>query len=262
MKEIVHALREPTAEPAIEIPRVIQPAGPHTAFDEREARSAIGAMRQCFQSFTKRPEDFSLLNELYCHVHAFSGRTQSAGLVAAHRLAGVFADFTHGLYHNPVQINSSTLRSLSQTIEFLAVLMREKDLANLKDPAQGLIYAVDDDPDNCETIKLAMETANIRTECALDPGTALAELSSRRSNLILLDINLPVMDGFELCSHIRQIEHHITTPIVFLTGLATLENRVQSSLSGGNDFIAKPFNLYELTVKSLTHILRAQLHPA
>ena len=262
MKEIVHALREPAPEAEIEIFPAGLPHEPHDAFDEREARSAIGAMRQCFQSFTKRPEDFSLLNELYCHVHSFSERTQGAGLLAVHRLAAVFADFTHGLYHNPVQINASTLRSLSQTIEFLALLMREKDLAQLKDPAQGVIYAVDDDPDNCETIRLAMETAKIRTECVLDPGTALAELATRRCDLILLDINLPVMDGFELCAHIRQIEHHATTPIVFLTGLATLENRVQSSLSGGNDFIAKPFNLYELMVKALTHILRAQLHPA
>ena len=50
--------------------------------------------------------------------------------------------------------------------------------------------------------------------------------------------------------------------IVFLTGLATLENRVQSSLSGGNDFIAKPFNLHELSVKAITLLLKAQLHLA
>ncbi len=262
MKEMVHALREPVPEPPPVVPRPLVAAGPHRVFDEREVNNALGAMRQCFQSFTKSPEDFSLLNELYSHVHAFSERTRAAGLLAAHRLSASFADFTHGLYKNPVQINPSTLRSLSQTVEFLGLLMREKDLANIPDPAQGLIYAVDDDPDNCETIKLAMETANLRTECVLDPGTALADLASKRYDLILLDINLPVMDGFELCAHIRQLEAHVSTPIVFLTGLATIENRVQSSLSGGNDFIAKPFNLYELTVKALTHILRARLQPA
>jgi DNA-binding response OmpR family regulator len=68
------------------------------------------------------------------------------------------------------------------------------------------------------------------------------------------------MDGFDLCAHIREIPGYATTPIVFLTGMTTLENRVQSSLSGGNDFIGKPFNLHELTVKALTFILKAELH--
>jgi DNA-binding response OmpR family regulator len=67
------------------------------------------------------------------------------------------------------------------------------------------------------------------------------------------------MDGFELCKNIRQIPALARTPIVFLTGLTTIENRVQSSLSGGNDFIGKPFNLHELSVKALTLVLKASL---
>jgi DNA-binding response OmpR family regulator len=70
------------------------------------------------------------------------------------------------------------------------------------------------------------------------------------------------MDGFELCKQIRTLAIHTATPVVFLTGLATLENRVQSSLSGGNDFIAKPFNLHELSVKAITLLLKAQLQIA
>jgi CheY-like chemotaxis protein len=69
------------------------------------------------------------------------------------------------------------------------------------------------------------------------------------------------MDGFELCRHIRDLPFHATTPIVFLTGLATPENRDQSAISGGTDFIAKPFNLHELSVKTLTLILKQQLQP-
>jgi DNA-binding response OmpR family regulator len=72
-------------------------------------------------------------------------------------------------------------------------------------------------------------------------------------------VNMPGMDGFELCTQLRQVAHHAATPVVFLTGLATVENRTQSAVAGGTDFIAKPFNLYELTVKALTHILRGQI---
>jgi DNA-binding response OmpR family regulator len=73
---------------------------------------------------------------------------------------------------------------------------------------------------------------------------------------------MPGMDGFELCKQTRALAIHEKTPVVFLTGLATLENRVQSSLSGGNDFIAKPFNLHELSVKAITLLLKAQLNLA
>jgi DNA-binding response OmpR family regulator len=73
-------------------------------------------------------------------------------------------------------------------------------------------------------------------------------------------VNLPGMDGFELCKQIRNQPLHQHTPIVFVTALSSMEIRVQSSLSGGNDFIGKPFNLSELCVKALTLTLKSQLH--
>ena len=89
---------------------------------------------------------------------------------------------------------------------------------------------------------------------------ALAELSANKYDLIFLDVALPHMDGFELCQHIRGLQSHGRTPIVFLTGLTTMENRVQSSLSGGNDFVGKPFNLHELGVKAISLVLRSSLN--
>ena len=229
---------------------------------EKEAKSSLGAMRHCFQSFTKTPTDLSLLNELHCHVQGFSERARVSGLVALHRLSTAFAHLTHGLYETPEQVNPSTLRTVHQTIEFLALLMREKNLAQVKDPAKALIYAVDDDLGNCESIALAMEESGMRTAYSQEPAVSLAELASARYDLIFLDVNLPGMDGFELCKQIRLLAIHEKTPVVFLTGLATLENRVQSSLCGGNDFIAKPFNLHELSVKAITLLLKAQLQIA
>ncbi|EDY17171.1 response regulator receiver protein [Chthoniobacter flavus Ellin428] len=229
---------------------------------EKESRSVIGAMRHCFQSFTKTPNDLSLLNELHCHVESFAERARVSGLLALHRLCSSFANLTRGLYEIPEQVNPSTLRTVHQTIEFLAALMKERNLAQVKDPATAMIYAVDDDLGNCESIALAMEESGMRTIYAQDPALALGELASSRYDLIFLDVNLPGMDGFELCKQTRALAIHEKTPIVFLTGLATLENRVQSSLSGGNDFIAKPFNLHELSVKAITLLLKAQLHLA
>lgn len=254
------------AHPAPEPAQPTRPAPPAVGvtepLTERESRSVLGAMRHCFQSFTKTPGDLSLLNELHCHVESFAERARVSGLIALHRICTSFSELTRGLYEIPEQVNPSTLRTVHQTIEFLAALMKEKNLAQVKDPATALIYAVDDDLGNCESIALAMEESGMRTTYALDPAVALGELAGGRYDLIFLDVNMPGMDGFELCKQTRALAIHEKTPIVFLTGLATLENRVQSSLSGGNDFIAKPFNLHELSVKAITLLLKSQLQLA
>lgn len=227
--------------------------------DEKSAKSALGAMRHCFQSFQKTPGDLSLLNELYSHAYSFSERARVSGYLALYRLSSSFASLVHGLYETPETLNQSTLRTVSQTIEFLITLMKDRQVAQIPDPSRGQVYIVDDDADNCQAISFGMETSGLRSVSAQEPAIALAELSSGNFDLIILDVNLPGMDGFELCAHIRQLPTHAKTPIVFLTGLATLENRVQSSLSGGSDFVGKPFNLHELTVKALSLILRTQL---
>jgi DNA-binding response OmpR family regulator len=73
---------------------------------------------------------------------------------------------------------------------------------------------------------------------------------------------MPNMSGFELCAKIRTLPQYAKTPVVFVTGLNDLENRANSSMSGGNDFIAKPFLFIELTVKALVHVLRSRMTPA
>lgn len=233
--------------------------GVEVTLTEKEAKSALGAMRQCFQSFTKTPSDLSLLNELHCHVHGFSERARSTGYLAVHRLCAAFSELTRGLYEIPEQLNPGTLRTVNQTIDFLGTLMRDKNFAQARDPAKARIYAVDDDAANCDAIQMAMETSGMRTECAQEPSLALLELADNHYDLIFLDVSLPGMDGFKLCEHIRDLALHATTPVIFLTGLDTLEKRVQSCLSGGSDFIGKPFNLHELGIKAMMLILKTQL---
>ena len=70
---------------------------------------------------------------------------------------------------------------------------------------------------------------------------------------------MPEMNGFDLCAKIRALPLHEKTPIVFITGMATFQNRVQSNLSGGNDFIGKPFNIAELAVKALIWVFKGHL---
>jgi CheY-like chemotaxis protein len=251
-------LKQP-AQSAPMAPLIAPEASSQEVLTEKEARNILTAIKECHLSYTKDATDLSLLNELHCHVHHLSERARISGFVALHRLSSALSLFAQELYRFPEQANSSALRTLDQTIEFLGILLKQPDYKAIRDPSTATAYAVDDDFENCDAIRMALETVMLRAQTAQQPAVALAEIAGGRYDLIFLDVNLPQMDGFELCKNIRQLPALARTPIVFLTGLTTIENRVQSSLSGGNDFIGKPFNLHELSVKALTLILKASL---
>jgi DNA-binding response OmpR family regulator len=69
---------------------------------------------------------------------------------------------------------------------------------------------------------------------------------------------MPGMTGFELCSKLRALPAYKSVPVVFVTSLTDFENRAKSMMSGGNDFIAKPFLFTELTVKALTYVMKGR----
>jgi len=84
-------------------------------------------------------------------------------------------------------------------------------------------------------------------------------LSESKFDLIFLDVDMPGMSGFELCTKLRTLPAHKKTPVVFVTSLNDFENRTNSTMSGGTDFIAKPFLFIELAVKALVYVLRGRL---
>ena len=86
-------------------------------------------------------------------------------------------------------------------------------------------------------------------------------LSENSYDLVFLDIDMPEINGHELCSKLRSLPRHRSTPVVFVTSNTDLKNRANSTISGGNDFIGKPFHFLELAVKSLGYVLRAKVQP-
>jgi DNA-binding response OmpR family regulator len=80
-------------------------------------------------------------------------------------------------------------------------------------------------------------------------------LAENEFDLIILDVRLPDVEGFDLCKKIRALPDHKKTPVIFVTGANDLESRARSIISGGNDFICKPFMLLELSVKALAQVI-------
>jgi len=121
------------------------------------------------------------------------------------------------------------------------------------------ISIVDDDTSIREALKSLMRSVQFSVDAY---GSAEEFLASERVNdtaCLILDVYLPGMNGFELCTKLRALQRNKTTPVVFVTSLTNFESRANSTISGGNDLIAKPFLFIELTVKALVYILRGRL---
>ncbi len=216
-------------------------------------------MRRTLHYFLRHQDELKVLQEMTENAHGLTEMTRGELLRPVYELAAALEMLLADLHANPVNINPSTLRTVGQSIDFLATLIDESNLSRIKDVTTAKIFAIDDDEGILETIKATMEMAHLNVTTSLQSNAGLTMLSEQNYDLILLDVGIPEMNGMDICSRVRAMPHHQKTPIVFLTGEATVQNRVQSTLNGGNDMIGKPFSILELAVKAITWVFKGQL---
>ena len=118
------------------------------------------------------------------------------------------------------------------------------------------ILAVDDNKQNLILVEKALTTADYEVLTARDGSTALSMIESASPDLVLLDVMMPGMSGYEVCEQIRANEATRLLPVVMLTALNDVADRVRGIDAGADDFLSKPFNREELLtrVKSLLRI--------
>jgi CheY-like chemotaxis protein len=190
-----------------------------------------------------------------------AGYAGMTGFIRISHIANVLEVLLKELHNKPKQITPSTFRTIANAVDCLGLLPSEAHSPQDLFPQTPLILAVDDEPISRIALRTAMEKANLRVITLDDPVLALKVLAQNRFDLIFLDVDMPAIDGFELCGKIRASVTNKTTPVVFVTALSDFENRTRSTLSGGNDLIAKPFLQSELAVKALTLIVKQMLVP-
>lgn len=117
---------------------------------------------------------------------------------------------------------------------------------------QYRLLIVDDDKDLLKMLRNYFEMKHYEIITAENGMEALGKMSMQ-PDIILLDINMPQMDGLEMC---RMIRDKVTCPILFLTAKAEEDDRVNGLLSGGDDYIIKPFSLKELEARLIAHLKR------
>lgn len=116
------------------------------------------------------------------------------------------------------------------------------------------VLIVDDNPKNVQIIALTLRELNYKIVIAMNGQGAVDMTAKVRPDLILLDVMMPGMDGFEACQIIKEKPENENIPIIFLTALSEKTNIVKGFGLGAVDYITKPFNKEELVSRIKTHL--------
>ncbi|MDM8557811.1 hybrid sensor histidine kinase/response regulator [Candidatus Parabeggiatoa sp. HSG14] len=119
---------------------------------------------------------------------------------------------------------------------------------------QPVVLIVDDNPENLSLLADLLDKNGCDTILAQDGAMALESIKNEHPNLILLDIMMPGMDGFEVCRRLKQDILSANIPIIFLTAKQEKSEVIAGLKLGAVDYITKPFNQEELLVRVNTHL--------
>jgi CheY-like chemotaxis protein len=187
---------------------------------------------------------------------------QMMGMAGRHQLAQLASALEALLFElqdKPADITDSCRHTIASTVVFLAERLEyapAEDKQNLPPPT---VLVVDDDAVTSRAVAHTLGRANLSVASISDPFDALKRLEETPCDLVLLDINMPGMDGISLCERMRGLPLHKRTPVIFFTGRTDFKTRIRTVLSGGNDLITKPILPTELCVKTITLMLKNRL---
>jgi len=123
----------------------------------------------------------------------------------------------------------------------------------------GTILVVDDTPANIRLLLDTLDGAGYRVLVSRDGRSALSQARDSRPDLVLLDVMMPGMDGFETCRQLGQADETADIPVIFMTALADLGDKVRGFEAGGVDYITKPFQQEEVLARVTAHLARRRL---
>jgi two-component system, OmpR family, response regulator RpaA len=129
------------------------------------------------------------------------------------------------------------------------------------------ILVADDDPEIIDLLRLDLELMGFQVDDVTDGQSALKLAESKRYDLMVFDVMMPRLDGFELCRKVRGTRLCANVPIILLTAKGTIEDKIRGFNAGADDYLVKPFEFQELMVRMRalfrrTGALQSNLTPA
>jgi CheY-like chemotaxis protein len=223
------------------------------------APEMLAKLRAGHQAFARaKQEDLrgTELFEMHRLVRSLAGSAGFLGFQKIGRMANALEGLVIQLRVDPTKITPSVIRTVAQAIDALASLFDQAAHSQPEELTPARILVVDDEAISRETICSALGKADLSAVSLDDSLAARQRLEQEPFDLIFLDVEMPGESGLDLCVNLREMATNRVTPVVFVTSRSDFGSRAQSTLSGGNDFIAKPFLLVELAVKALTWLFK------
>ena len=115
------------------------------------------------------------------------------------------------------------------------------------------ILVVEDDRNISDLIRMYLEKEGFEVQTVFDGGSAVETFRSWEPDMVLLDVNLPDMDGFAVC---RALREHLDCPVLFLTARVEDADKLSGFACGGDDYVLKPFSIDELGARVAAHLRR------
>jgi len=139
---------------------------------------------------------------------------------------------------------------LAESIQFLV---------SSREGGRPRILAVDDDEDFAALVSSVLGKEGMMVKTLSDPNSILSFMDQYAPDLMLLDVNMPALSGFELCRMLRGQQRWRDLPVIFLTGETGLEARISAFDSGGDDYLPKPVSPIELIMRVKVRLERARM---
>jgi CheY-like chemotaxis protein len=247
--------KSPTASDTAKIPDVTNGQSDHRAMATvlTKAPVALKGLRVAIEGLSSAPNRAEACEKIATQAILVKEALEPARGHAAQRLAQAASAMIKG-----TRYESHVIRTLGQAADVIGSLLDPRLFKKASEPQSARALLIDDDKDLLETVGAALRAADVRAIPCADPKQAIELLQKENFDVILLDVSLPGQSGIDLCAKIRDLPQHRKTPVVFITVNDSVENRAQSTLNGGDDFIAKPFNTLELVTKAATWVARSQ----
>ena len=226
------------------------------------APEQVARMRKLIQKTGRvaSPADTrEILVEISEQITVFKLRSGLLELQPAWQLATTLEGLLKQLTGRASNINHSTLRTISGALDLLVELSVPGVRPDLAVNPAIRILAVDDDSVSRFALSAAVKKVFNQPDLAETAVEALNKVKLQRFDLIVLDVVLPDMDGFELCMKIKDTQPNGSTPILFVTSLKDFDSRSKSLNFVGTDLLGKPFMTFEIAVKTLTLTLASRL---
>jgi CheY-like chemotaxis protein len=197
--------------------------------------------------------------EVYRRIQGLATTTALGGLPVAGQIGSSLATLLKKLCDNPNTLTPSTLNTVCKAI----LLLEKWCVPGVEEKFAGhppiRLLVVEDEPLAKRAVMGTLQQVFEKPESAANGTAALALVMEKPYDVIFTDVQMPLMDGFELCTSIRASDLNHRTPVVFISACNDSVSHARGFKSGGTDFIAKPFLPIEMTVKALTFAWEARL---